>query len=82
MYNVFSVYDAALSAYMQPFFLRSKGEAVRSFTDAIADPKMPFHAHPEDYTLFLIGAWDDVRGVMVSPVAPERIISALECVKV
>lgn len=58
-FMICSVRDDAVSAFMQPFFARSKNEARRSFGDAVADPKMEFGKHPKDYALFCLGEWDD-----------------------
>lgn len=76
--EVFCVYDSATGAYMQPFFARSTGEALRSFTELANDPKTSVHKYPSDYTLFLLGFWDDNSGIF-STSPPERVIGALEC---
>jgi hypothetical protein len=77
--QVFSVYDKAVGAYLQPFFSRSKGEALRSFTSACNEDKHQFNVHSSDYVLFDIGEFDDASGLF-SPREPSRIISAIECV--
>ena len=75
---VFAVYDKAVSAFMQPFFARSKGEAVRSFTEACNDEKHNFHKHASDYSLMFMGEFDDNSG-LYSTADPTRIIGAYEC---
>lgn len=75
--KIYSVYDKAIGAYMQPFFVRSKGEAIRSFMQACSDPKMPFGTHPGDYTLYELGDYDDVSGSFACH-DPIRILTALE----
>jgi len=57
--KMFSIFDSKISAYMNPFFARTSQEAIRMFADAVGNPKQGFCKHPEDYTLFEIGAWDD-----------------------
>ena len=54
-----SVYDSKGEFYSNPICCKSKGEAVRSFEDEVNDPKSPIFKHPEDYTLFAIGEFDD-----------------------
>lgn len=77
---VVSIYDAASGAFMQPFFVRAKGEAIRVFSDACKDTKTQFFGHAGDYTLFHLGDFDDGNG-LVSPLnVPERLITGLECV--
>lgn len=62
MQKIFTVYDSKLEAYMQPFFMSSKGQAIRAFTDTVNDPSTQFNKHPEDFTLFEIGEYDDQSG--------------------
>lgn len=58
--KLFSVFDSKVGAYMQPFYARTSGEAVRSFQDAIVREGSQFGTHAEDFTLFELGTWDDV----------------------
>lgn len=74
---VFSVYDAAVKAFMQPFFSRSRGEAIRSFSDAVNDEKSNFNRHAADFSLHAFGSFDDNSGAFETRV-PERIVSATE----
>lgn len=67
-----AVRDKAVNAFMQPFFARSEGEAIRSFGDAVADPKMEFGKHPEDYNLWCFGSWDD-KGEFVTWPDPVKL---------
>lgn len=63
--KVYTVYDSKAEMYLQPFFMRAKGEALRAFSDMCNDEKTQFGAHPEDYTLFEIGTYDDSKGKFV-----------------
>jgi len=72
-----AVRDNAVQAFAAPFCVRSKGEAIRSFSQAAMDDKLPFKASPKDYSLFLLGAFDDQSGAL-SSVTPERLIGADE----
>jgi len=60
--KVFTVYDSKMETYMSPFLMLTKGQAIRSFTDAVGNSESQFCTHPEDYTLFEIGEWDDQEG--------------------
>lgn len=77
--SVFSVYDSAVGAFLQPFFSPSVGAALRSLTDAVNDGKHQFAMHTSDYTLFCVGSWDDASGVFECG-SPERVVSCLELV--
>lgn len=72
-----AVFDSKVGAYAPPFHVRSRGEAIRSFEDACRDDKMPFKAHPSDFTLYYIGEFDDNSGVLLSS-GPERLLGADE----
>ncbi len=60
--NIYSIYDVASGLYSRPFFTQSDGEATRSFNDIACDTDHPIGKHPEDYTLFRLGVFDDTNG--------------------
>lgn len=76
--KIFAIYDAKTEAYHQPFFLQTKGQAIRAFSDAANDPKTEFSRHPEDYTLFEIGEYDDQTGSVHNLTVNLALGSALE----
>jgi hypothetical protein len=75
--KVFSVADSAAGAFMQPFFSISQGAAIRSFVDAVNDANHEFHKHAADYTMFLLGEFDDANGSF-STQDPVKILTAFE----
>lgn len=56
---MFSVYDSKVGAYLPPMFMRSRGEAIRSFETAVKSEDHNFNKYASDYTLFELGSWDD-----------------------
>lgn len=76
-----AVFDSVVSAYMQPFWAKTHGEAMRGFGDACQDDKMPFKGHPSDYTLFAFGVFDDNTGAFEAYTAPQRLLGASECIQ-
>lgn len=79
--NIFTVYDSKAEAYLQPFFMKSKGEAVRAFTDIVNDGTSQFNKHPSDYTLFHVGAYDDGDSSFVILPTPVSLGLAIEYMK-
>lgn len=79
--KVFTVYDSKVGAYMQPFFMRSKGEALRAFESAVNDPQTMFCKHPQDYVLFEIGEYDELHGLLIPHSAPQSVVVAIELKK-
>jgi len=63
--KIFSVYDSAAGAYLQPFFFASAGQAIRAFSDMANDPASSLHRHAADYTLFELGSWDDENAMLL-----------------
>ena len=60
--QVFAVYDKAAEAYTAPFVVHGEGLAVRMFQDLCRQDGHDFNRHPDDYTLFKIGVFDDSTG--------------------
>lgn len=57
--RVFAIYDSKAEAYLPPFTMKSKGEAIRALSGLVNDAQHNFCKYAEDFTLFDIGSWDD-----------------------
>lgn len=70
-----SVRDAKSEVWQPPIFVRTKAEAVRSFVDEVNSDvsKSAIAAHPEDYTLFYLGTFDQLTGELEPAVQPESL---------
>ncbi len=77
--NIYGIYDTASGLYRFPMFIGSDGEALRSFADTSVNAESDIGKHPEDYTLFRLGTFNDVTGKIMGE-NPESISSALACV--
>lgn len=60
--QIYTVFDSAVGAHLQPFFVRSEGEALRMLRAAVNDTNTQFHANPSDYSLVYLGEFDDSTG--------------------
>jgi len=76
--KIFVVYDSKVEAYLAPQFYRAKGEAIRAFEGAVNSKDTQFNTHPEDFTLFLIGEYDDATAKITTLLTPESIGKAIE----
>lgn len=74
---MFSVHDSVSGIYDRPFVARAEGDAVRSFGDIAKDKEHPIGKHPEHFSLFHVGMWNDNTG-MIDPVAPTHVVSAID----
>lgn len=63
--KVYTVRDSKGDAYDSPWTARSRGAAIRAFSDACNDAKTKLYQHPNDYTLFEVGTWDDSTGQFI-----------------
>lgn len=68
--KIFSVFDSKAEVFSPPFFAQTKGLALRSFTDLVNDPKTTVHQYPADFTMFELGEFDDVKGVVTAHKTP------------
>jgi len=75
--QIFAVFDKKAIAYSHPTFFAQKGQAIRTFEDAVNDAQTIFCKHPEDFALFHIGEWDDKTGVITPLPNPVHVEEAL-----
>lgn len=61
-HKFYSIYDSKVEAFMPPFLMRNKGEAIRAFGQTVNDPKSNLCQWPADFTLFEIGEFDEYTG--------------------
>jgi len=71
VHKIYSVYDSKAETYTPPFFQHREAMAIRTFTDCCNDKGHTFGMHPEDYTLFELGEYDDNNG----SITQDKIIS-------
>lgn len=57
--RMYTIYDSKSETHCQPFFHYQDGQATRAFSDVVNNPETPIGKHPEDYTLFFCGTFDD-----------------------
>lgn len=79
--KIFTIFDQKAEAYLAPFFLNTKGQAIRAFSDSINDPSHQFNHHPEDYTLFQLGEYDDSAASIDTLPSPISLGVAIEYIK-
>lgn len=79
--RAYSIFDRKALAYHQPYYAINDAVAVRTLSDAVADPNSMFGRHPNDYVLYCVGEFDDSNGVTstISPLL--HVIDAIALVK-
>lgn len=76
--KVYVVFDAKVEAYLQPFFARALGEAMRMWEATVNDGKSMMSTHPSDFTLFETGEYDEATGRFYQYDALKPLGTALE----
>lgn len=62
--KLFTVYDSKAEAYLQPFYQKTTGLALRAIEDEIQNKDSNLSRHSSDYTLYEIGIWDENKGTV------------------
>ncbi len=78
MLMIFAVYDEKACSYGAPMFFPSRGVALRSFSDVVANRESPLAKHPGDYKLYDLGTFDPNSGKVVANQEPLFIVSATD----
>lgn len=60
--KAFTIYDSKANFYIPPFVAKTVGEAIRDFSDTVADSNTKLYWHSADYTLFEVGEFDSLSG--------------------
>nr|UXQ88131.1 MAG: nonstructural protein [Microvirus sp.] len=63
-HNIYSIYDSKAEAYSLPFYMQHEAQAIRTLQDWTNNPETPYSKHPEDYTLFHLGTYDEITGTI------------------
>jgi len=77
MLVVCSIRDAKAD-FHQPFFVKTKGEALRGLMDILSDPNSNIHKYPEDFALFYLGTFDELTGSFALLPQPEHLHNAID----
>jgi hypothetical protein len=57
--NMFTIYDSVMEVYHQPHFFLNEGMALRNFGDLANDANSSISKHPEHYSLWHLGSFED-----------------------
>lgn len=75
--QAFAVRDDVAACFPhRPFFVLTRGVAIRQFMDAAKDEKSELYRHPGDFSLWHIGEWLQDSGELVA-MTPVKLGSAL-----
>lgn len=66
----YSIYDSKALCFSQPFLSINNDVAERSFYDLANDNISQISKFPEDFSLFILGTFNDSTGLIVSSLSP------------
>lgn len=78
---MFGLFDSKAAVYGTPFFMPNQAMAMRGFGDMVNDNRSMVAKHPEDFTLYMLGEFDDNTGVVKAFEPPSNLGSATQFVK-
>lgn len=81
VYDVFCVYDSAIELYLTPFYVRTRGEALRMLRDTANDANHAFRRHPQDYSLYYLGQYYEATGQFKLEPEPRFVVKVLDLVE-
>jgi hypothetical protein len=82
IYKIYTIFDSKIGTYHNPFYAKSRGEAIRIFTEACNDSNSNLFKYPTDFTLFELGEYDDESAAFNTLPTPYSIGLAQEFIKV
>lgn len=77
--RMYSILDSKVASYSLPFYAQTDASAVRKFSDVVNDGSVAnndYFRHPEDFSLFFVGEFDDSVGSL-DVVVPQALVSAV-----
>lgn len=72
---IFSIRDSAAEYYQNPVFARTRAEIIRSLALAVSEDGNALGQHAEHFSLFELGSFDALSGVILLHQAPELVIN-------
>ncbi len=77
--QIYAIYDSCAGIYDSPHFANSDDIVRRQFQDIATAADNPISKHPEHYSLWRLGAWDNNDG-KINNEANECLWQALEAI--
>lgn len=71
--QIFTVFDAAAKAFLEPFNAPTIETAIRTFRSTVCQDGHMFNKYPEDYTLYHTGTFDLTTGVLTPLSTPHSL---------
>lgn len=77
MMNLYTILDTKAEWWGLPFYSKNDAVAMRTVFNAMRSAESEYGAHPEDFILYRIGAFDQDRGI-ITPEAGTCVAKLIE----
>lgn len=78
IFGIYAIKDAK-SSFMPCTVDTNDSTAIRNFEHAVRQPGSLLASHPNDFTLFRVGSFDDAVGSVQAPIDPVLLVDAAQC---
>lgn len=78
MDKMYSIFDEKAQVFNTPFACRNEAIAIRSFTDICSERGGMVSKYPEDFKLYYLGDFDDLKGTISALDIPMFVVSAMQ----
>lgn len=78
--QAYAIRDIKAEAFNPPFYVATRGLAIRSFQEALNDSSHPFAKYPADFQLYFLGEYNDATGISTASGVPELVGTASDFV--
>lgn len=76
-FNIYTIFDSKANAYIRPEYRRSDEEMFAAIYETAKNPESGFHKHPDDYTVYRLGTFDEENAV-IEYTGPQAIGTVLD----
>lgn len=76
--KIYTLHDNKAEVYLQPFYARANGEAIRTFQMLCQDKNHQVGQSPGDFTLLRIGMFDQEKGLVAGLDKHENLGNGLD----
>ncbi len=63
--QIYAIFDTCAGIYEKPFFHTADDAVKREFQDVVNTPDHPINKHPEHYSIWRLGSFDNLTGDIV-----------------
>lgn len=76
--KAYSIHDNAVKSYNNPFYMLTHAEACRAFKTEALNPESKICNHPQDFSLYYVGTYDNASATFNQSDGISLMITATE----